>query len=113
MVGGTKFYSRKEIRDLIAYLTIVANPADNISFERIVNEPKRGVGPGTLDKLRQFAYEWPVFIRSSFKSIDVPLKGKAAQAIMDLANILGQLRQDLDQMSITDLAEALLEKQVI
>lgn len=45
MVGGTKFYSRKEIRDLIAYLTIVANPADNISFERIVNEPKRGVGP--------------------------------------------------------------------
>lgn len=46
MVAGTKFYSRKEIRDVIAYLNVVANPADNMSFERIVNEPKRGVGPG-------------------------------------------------------------------
>ncbi len=41
MVGGTKFYSRKEIRDVISYLNLVANPADNISFERVVNEPKR------------------------------------------------------------------------
>lgn len=111
MVGGTKFYSRKEIRDLIAYLTIVANPADNISFERIVNEPKRGVGPGTLDKLRQFAYESDQSLLEAASNLLMsPLKGKAAQAIMDLANSLGQLRQDLDQMSITDLAEALLEK---
>lgn len=111
MVGGTKFYSRKEIRDLIAYLTIVANPADNISFERIVNEPKRGVGPGTLDKLRQFAYESDQSLLEAASNLLMsPLKGKAAQSIMDLANIIGQLRQDLDQMSITDLAEALLEK---
>ena len=55
MVAGTKFYSRKEIRDVIAYLNVVANPADNMSFERIVNEPKRGVGPGALEKLRRFA----------------------------------------------------------
>ncbi|MFR2572944.1 MAG: 3'-5' exonuclease [Streptococcus salivarius] len=52
MVGGTKFYSRKEIRDVISYLNLIANPADNISFERVVNEPKRGVGPGTLEKIR-------------------------------------------------------------
>ena len=50
MVGGTKFYSRKEIRDVISYLNLISNPADNISFERVVNEPKRGVGPGTLEK---------------------------------------------------------------
>ena len=50
MVGGTKFYSRKEIRDVISYLNVIANTADNISYERIVNEPKRGVGPGTLEK---------------------------------------------------------------
>ena len=57
MVGGTKFYSRKEIRDVISYLNLIANPADNISFERVVNEPKRGVGPGNLEKIRTFAYE--------------------------------------------------------
>ena len=44
MVGGTKFYSRKEIRDVISYLNLIANPSDNISYERVVNEPKRGVG---------------------------------------------------------------------
>ncbi|HEL1351270.1 TPA: DNA helicase PcrA [Streptococcus equi subsp. zooepidemicus] len=111
MVGGTKFYSRKEIRDVIAYLTVVANPSDNISFERIVNEPKRGVGPGTLDKLRQFAYGQEQSLLEAASSLEQsPLKGKAAQAMLALASFLSDLRADLDQLSITALAEALLEK---
>ncbi|ASB96653.1 DNA helicase PcrA [Streptococcus equi] len=111
MVGGTKFYSRKEIRDVIAYLTVVANPSDNLSFERIVNEPKRGVGPGTLDKLRQFAYGQGQSLLEAASSLEQsPLKGKAAQAMLALASLLSDLRADLDQLSITALAEALLEK---
>lgn len=111
MVGGTKFYSRKEIRDLIAYLNIVANPSDNISFERIVNEPKRGVGPGTLEKLRLYAYDSQLSLLEASSNLFLsPLKGKAAQAITDLAILLTSLRQDLDHLSITELAEALLEK---
>ncbi|HEL1170172.1 TPA: DNA helicase PcrA [Streptococcus equi subsp. zooepidemicus] len=111
MVGGTKFYSRKEIRDVIAYLTVVANPSDNISFERIVNEPKRGVGPGTLDKLRQFAYGQEQSLLEAASSLEQsPLKGKAAQAMLALASLLSDLRADLDRLSITSLAEALLEK---
>ena len=50
MLVEQNFYSRKEIRDVISYLNVIANTADNISYERIVNEPKRGVGPGTLEK---------------------------------------------------------------
>lgn len=111
MVGGTKFYSRKEIRDVIAYLTVVANPSDNISFERIVNEPKRGVGPGTLDKLRQFAYGQEQSLLEAASSLEQSLlKGKAAQAMLALASLLSDLRADLDRLSITALAEALLEK---
>ncbi|HEK9097311.1 TPA: DNA helicase PcrA [Streptococcus equi subsp. zooepidemicus] len=111
MVGGTKFYSRKEIRDVIAYLTVVANLSDNISFERIVNEPKRGVGPGTLDKLRQFAYGQEQSLLEAASSLEQsPLKGKAAQAMLALASLLSDLRADLDRLSITALAEALLEK---
>ncbi|HEL0698329.1 DNA helicase PcrA [Streptococcus equi] len=111
MVGGTKFYSRKEIRDVIAYLTVVANPSDNLSFERIVNEPKRGVGPGTLDKLRQFAYGQEQSLLEAASSLEQsPLKGKAAQAMLALASLLSDLRADLDRLSITALAEALLEK---
>lgn len=51
MVGGHKFYDRKEIRDVLAYLRLIANPDDNMSFERVVNVPKRGIGPEPLKNL--------------------------------------------------------------
>ncbi len=55
IVGGHKFYDRKEIKDLLAYLTLVANDSDTISLERVINEPKRGIGSGSIEKLRLFA----------------------------------------------------------
>lgn len=111
MVGGTKFYSRKEIRDVIAYLNIVANTADNISYERIVNEPKRGVGPGTLEKIRQFAYTQEMSLLDASANIMLSqIKGKAAQAVWDLANLVLNLRDKLDQLSVTELVEEILDK---
>ena len=55
IVGGTKFYDRKEIKDLLAYLRLIANPDDDISFRRIINVPKRGIGATSLDKMADFA----------------------------------------------------------
>lgn len=111
MVGGTKFYSRKEIRDVISYLNVIANTADNISYERIVNEPKRGVGPGTLEKIRSFANIQNMSLLDASEQIMLSgVKGKAAQAVWDLANLLLNLRSDLDKYSITELVEAVLEK---
>ncbi|HGD4130476.1 TPA: DNA helicase PcrA [Streptococcus agalactiae] len=111
MVGGTKFYSRKEIRDVIAYLNILANTSDNISFERIVNEPKRGVGPGTLEKIRSFAYEQNMSLLVSSSNVMIsPLKGKAAQAVWDLANLILTLRSKLDSLTVTEITENLLDK---
>ncbi len=49
MVGGHKFYDRKEIKDILAYFNVMANPQDSMSFERIVNSPKRGIGPGSVE----------------------------------------------------------------
>ncbi|MCC4749183.1 DNA helicase PcrA [Streptococcus agalactiae] len=110
-VGGTKFYSRKEIRDVIAYLNILANTSDNISFERIVNEPKRGVGPGTLEKIRSFAYEQNMSLLDSSSNVMIsPLKGKAAQAVWDLANLILTLRSKLDSLTVTEITENLLDK---
>ncbi|MGT2911869.1 DNA helicase PcrA [Streptococcus cameli] len=109
MVGGTKFYSRKEIRDIISYLNIIANPADNISFERIVNEPKRGVGPGTVEKIRDFANMQEFSLLEACDNIMLSsIKGKAAQAVWDLAQTMCRLRADLDKLSITELVEAVL-----
>lgn len=111
MVGGTKFYSRKEIRDIISYLNLIANPADNISFERIVNEPKRGVGPGTLEKIRNFAYEQNMSLLDASANIMLSLiKGKAAQGVYDFANMILNLRDQLDELSITEAVEAVLDK---
>jgi DNA helicase II / ATP-dependent DNA helicase PcrA len=111
MVGGTKFYSRKEIRDVISYLNLIANTSDNISFERVVNEPKRGVGPGTLEKLRNFAYEQNMSLLDASANIMLsPIKGKAAQGVYDFANMILNLRDQLDGLSITDTVEAILDK---
>ncbi|HGI4840347.1 TPA: DNA helicase PcrA [Streptococcus agalactiae] len=111
MVGGTKFYSRKEIRDVIAYLNILANTSDNISFERIVNEPKRGVGSGTLEKIRSFAYEQNMSLLDASSNVMMsPLKGKAAQAVWDLANLILTLRSKLDSLTVTEITENLLDK---
>ena len=82
MVGGHKFYDRKEIKDILAYLSLIANPDDSISFERIVNEPKRGIGKSSIEKLRLFAdthgwalleaaqnVDWQIFQEKRVKSL--------------------------------------------
>lgn len=111
MVGGTKFYSRKEIRDVISYLNIIANTSDNISYERVVNEPKRGVGPGTVEKIRNFAASQNVSLLEASSQIMIsPVKGKAAQAVFDFANLILNLRERLDELTVTELVEIVLEK---
>jgi len=111
MVGGTKFYSRKEIRDVISYLNLIANPSDNISYERVVNEPKRGVGPGTVEKIRDFASSQEISLLDASANILLsPVKGKAAQAVYDFANMLLDLRERLDDYTVTELVEAGLGK---
>lgn len=111
MVGGTKFYSRKEIRDVISYLNLIANPSDNISYERVVNEPKRGVGPGTVEKIRNFASSQEISLLDASANILLsPVKGKAAQTVYDFANMLLDLRERLDDYTVTELVEAVLEK---
>lgn len=109
MVGGTKFYSRKEIRDVISYLNVIANPSDNISFERIVNEPKRGVGPGGLEKIRAFANLQEMSLLEASDNIMLSgVKGKAAQAVWELAQVLYRLRNSLDELTVTEMVEAVL-----
>ena len=111
MVGGTKFYSRKEIRDVVAYLNVIANVRDNISFERIANEPKRGVGPKALETLRDFATQQNVSLLEAARDVTLSsLKGKAASELFNLAHILLNIADDVDQFTITELVEKVLDK---
>ena len=111
MVGGTKFYSRKEIRDLIAYLNLVANPVDNLSYERVINEPKRGIGPGSLEKIRLFAQEQESsLLEASSNLLFSSIKGKAASAASDFAHLIFSVREKMEDLSVTELAQEILDR---
>lgn len=111
MVAGTKFYSRKEIRDVISYLNVIANPRDNMSFERIVNEPKRGVGPRALEKLRNFADMQGKSLAEATLDITLSdIRGKAAGEIYNLGLIFDFLRSFIETSSITELVEEMLDR---
>ena len=75
IVGGHKFYDRKEIKDILAYLKVVANPADSMSFNRIINVPKRGLGPTTMAKFNGFANDNDFTVEETFKNLSIgPIK---------------------------------------
>lgn len=110
IVGGTGFYERKEIRDLLAYLTLVANPSDNLSFVRIVNEPKRGIGAATVDKLALAAEEmgWSLYEAAlNVQSTNLPTR--SANKLEAFAQMISNFRQMREYLSITELTEKVLE----
>jgi ATP-dependent DNA helicase UvrD/PcrA len=93
VIGGTKFYERKEIKDLLAYLRAVANPADEVSLKRIVNVPKRGVGDTSIGRMDAWAAGHGVpFAEALERAEEVGLTGKAAGGVRDLLVLLGELR---------------------
>ncbi len=111
MVGGHKFYDRKEIRDVLAYLRLIANPDDNMSFERVVNVPKRGIGPGTIEKLRTSSnqYDWSLLETALNVSI-TPISGKAANELEAFGFMMKDLRQMQEYVPVTELVEEVLKR---
>ncbi|WP_373288503.1 DNA helicase PcrA [Lentibacillus kapialis] len=111
MVGGTKFYERKEIKDLTAYLRLITNPDDDISFERVVNVPKRGIGKTSVDKLRAYAAEHAISFNRAVKEVDfVGVTKKAANALAGFGNLIRTLSQQQEFLTATDMVEAILER---
>ncbi|MHC8463964.1 DNA helicase PcrA [Weissella tructae] len=113
IVGGSKFYDRKEIRDVLAYFSLVTNPADNESFLRVVNEPKRGIGLTSLEKFRAFAAQnnWTLLETAINASLVPGLTARAANQLMAFANMINNLRATMtDDLSISDLTKAILDK---
>lgn len=87
VVGGLKFYDRKEIKDILAYLRLIANPADGIALMRVINVPTRGIGAATIERLRDTAYtenisEWEVIARG------IAIKGKLPAGIVSFKKII-------------------------
>jgi DNA helicase-2/ATP-dependent DNA helicase PcrA len=98
IVKGLAFFERKENRDVLAYLRLVVNPQDNISFLRVVNEPARGVGKTSLDRLVSFAgrEEIPLLAAAAQVARIPDIKGKAATGLRDFYRLVTELRTKLD-----------------
>ena len=109
IVGGHKFYDRKEIKDIMAYLKLVANPADTMSFNRIVNTPKRGIGAATVDKLLAFADEHQYSIIEAMDNVELStIATRTAHKLKDFALKLHDAIVYAKEHTVTGLTEKIL-----
>lgn len=110
MVGGHKFYDRKEIRDALAYFRLVVNPEDDMSFNRIVNEPKRGIGNTSVEKLEAFAneHDWSLLEAAANAELS-PIAGKARGQLAKFGKMIQQLGTRRQDLNVTEMMQAILE----
>ncbi|MCF6139149.1 DNA helicase PcrA [Pseudalkalibacillus berkeleyi] len=111
IVGGTKFYDRKEIKDILAYLRLISNPDDDISLARIINVPRRGIGSTTLDKIGQYAAMHDLSIIQALGEVEQ--MGLSARFVSRLAEFRDQVvnwSRMQEYLSVTELTEEVLEK---
>ncbi len=110
MVGGHKFYERKEILDIMAYMSLITNPDDNAAFERVVNEPKRGLGATSLTRLRELANRLNVSYMKAIESIELApsITTKAASKFLTFAEMMHNLRQQSEFLNVTELTELVM-----
>ncbi|GAB1372671.1 3'-5' exonuclease [Candidatus Kapaibacterium sp.] len=97
IIGGTSFYKRKEIKDTLAYLTLLVNPSDNEAFRRVINEPPRGIGLTSLRNLELFAeYNNLNLIEACFEVDNIPeIKGKASKSAIEFASKVNEYSRQL------------------
>ena len=110
VLSGFSFYERKETKDMISYMRLVVNPKDDMAFLRIINEPKRGIGPKSIEKLKVLA---EVQGKSMMEVISDPevaagLPAKAGVSVMNMAQVIELCREERDNLRISDIYDLLL-----
>jgi DNA helicase-2/ATP-dependent DNA helicase PcrA len=112
VIGGTKFYERAEIKDAVAYLQLLVNPADEVSFSRVINSPRRGIGDTSQGRLLAYANTtgrtiWEIALEPEM----VPsLSGAAMKSIGRFTELIEELRAEFENAPVADLVRALLER---
>ncbi|WLR54900.1 DNA helicase PcrA [Mesobacillus subterraneus] len=111
IVGGTKFYDRKEIKDILAYLRLISNPDDDISLQRIINVPKRAIGSTSIDKIANFATMHDLSMFQALETIEmIGLSPKAEKAAAEFRNLVSNYTHQQEYLSVTELVEEVLDK---
>lgn len=108
--GGTNFYQRREIKDILAYLKVIDNSIDDLAVKRIINVPRRGIGNTTVEKLDQYANEYGMsFFDAVRRAEDVPGLSRAAAKLSTFKNMILSLKAIMDNGKLVELMEELLK----
>ncbi|MDF2673744.1 MAG: family ATPase [Clostridiales bacterium] len=112
VVGGLKFYDRREVKDVLAYLKVINNPVDSVSLERIINVPKRGIGDATIDKVKLFGQDRDMGLYSSMLEIDnvEGLTKRAVNSIDKFISLMNHFISIKDGLKVSDMINEILEK---
>jgi len=116
LVGGTRFYQRQEVKDIIAYLRVIHNPQDSVSLTRIINVPGRGIGQGTLSKLQGWAKTHDVSLLEALKQVSHPdsvgtkqfLPTRITQALAGFAALISQLTAQSRELRLSNLLDEII-----
>ncbi len=111
VVGALRFYERKEVKDIIAYLRILVNPADEVSLLRVINLPPRGIGERTIERLRQFAIQRNMPILEAISSGDALafLDTRAKMAVKGFADLVNSLKAQMDELTLPQLIQRVVD----
>jgi DNA helicase-2/ATP-dependent DNA helicase PcrA len=112
IIGGIRFYERKEIKDVLAYLRLLANPVDEISLLRVINYPVRGIGDVTIEHLRRFATEHSVTLFDSLKQLDdvIELTDRAQNSLAQFRALIDKYQSLRPQMTLSEWARSLVDE---
>mgnify|MGYP002538364949 CR=1 FL=1 len=110
MVGGLKFYERKEIKDIISYLRLAQNPSDNLSLTRVINEPKRGIGKTSLDQVEQLANHNEVSMYEVIKDANLYGLNRVYLKSREFVDLIEDARAKKDTMSVSEFIQYMLKK---
>lgn len=112
MVGGTKFYDRKEIKDVLAYLRVLYNPFDDLSLLRIINVPKRSIGATTVAKLQDYAREKGTSLFMTLTQLHLidSIKGKTKEKLEEFGILIFTLVSEMEDKTVLDILESILDR---
>ena len=110
MVGGLKFYERKEIKDIISYLRLAQNPSDNLSLIRIINEPKRGIGKTSLDQVEQMANHNETSMYEIIKDANLYGLNRVYLKSREFIDLIEDARAKKDTMNVSEFIQYILKK---
>ena len=109
IIGGLKFYERKEIKDTISYLRLIQNPSDNLSLNRIINEPKRGIGKTSLDNIASIAEQANTSMYEIIKNAEQYGLNRVYSNSREFVNFIENIRAQKDEMTISELIKKILK----